>query len=139
MGTVIFQFLWSIIRWGGEKIFIVFKTSIFIHCVSQVCLKKQRKCLKTPNVKIWIYALQKLIFNPPPNRGIYSYQKLIFFPNQVKLKVNFFPFFFQRGGCCQGRSPNRRRQLAAGENFFEDRLGYPAISMNFKTESFTYM
>ena len=24
-------------------------------------------------------------------------------------------------------------------NFFEDRLGYPAISMNFKTESFTYV
>ena len=23
--------------------------------------------------------------------------------------------------------------------FFEDRLGYPAISMNFKTESFTYV
>ena len=28
----------------------------------------------------------------------------------------------------------RRRQ-----NFFKDRLGYPAISMNFKTESFTYV
>ena len=24
-----------------------------------------------------------------------------------------------------GRSPNRRRQRAAGEKFFEDRLGYP--------------
>ena len=38
-----------------------------------------------------------------------------------------------------GRSPGRWRQRAAGENFFEDRLGYPAISMNFKTESFTYV
>ena len=26
-----------------------------------------------------------------------------------------------------------------GEKFFGDRLGYPAISMNFKTESFTYV
>ena len=25
------------------------------------------------------------------------------------------------------------------KNFFGDRLGYPAISMNFKTESFTYV
>ena len=32
-----------------------------------------------------------------------------------------------------------RRKRAAGENYFEDRLGYPAISMNFKTESFTYV
>ena len=31
-----------------------------------------------------------------------------------------------------GRSPNRRRQRAAGEKFFEDRLGYPTISMTFK-------
>ena len=32
-----------------------------------------------------------------------------------------------------------RRQRAAGENFFDDRLGYPAHSMNFKTESFIYV
>ena len=38
-----------------------------------------------------------------------------------------------------GRSPSSLRQRAAGEIFFEDRLGYPAISMNFKTESFTYV
>ena len=36
-----------------------------------------------------------------------------------------------------GRGPGRQR--AAGENFFEDRLGYPTNSMKFKTESFTYV
>ena len=60
-------------------------------------------------------------------RGIYSYQKLIFFPNQVKLKVDFFsPFSLERWAGALPPPP-------------EDRLGYPAISMNFKTESFTYM
>ena len=38
-----------------------------------------------------------------------------------------------------GRGLSLWRQRAAGEKFFRDRLGYPAISMNFKTESFTYV
>ena len=38
-----------------------------------------------------------------------------------------------------GRGLSPRRQRAAGEKFLGDRLGYPAISMNFKTESFTYV
>ena len=36
------------------------------------------------------------------------------------------------GGVCGGAP-------AAVETFFEARLGYPAISMNSKTESFTYV
>ena len=72
-------------------------------------------------------------------RGIYSYQKLIFFPNQVKVKVDFFPPFFLERWAGSWAELSRRRQCAAGENFLEDRLGYPAISMNFKTESFTYV
>merc|ERR1711923_111165 len=42
-----------------------------------------------------------------------------------------------------GRSPRKVGlggvSAAAGEKLFGDRLGYPAISMNFKTESFTYV
>ena len=70
-------------------------------------------------------------------RGIYSYQKLIFFPNQVKLKVDFFsPFSLERwvGALAQPPEAVRRRR-----KFFEDRLGYPAISMNFKTELYIYV
>ena len=34
-----------------------------------------------------------------------------------------------------GRSPNRRRQRAAGEKFFEDRLGYPTkILISFRND-----
>ena len=35
--------------------------------------------------------------------------------------------------------PSHLSQLAAAENFSKDRLGYQAISMNFKTESFPYV
>ena len=42
-----------------------------------------------------------------------------------------------------GRGPRKIGWVGGGApvtgNFFEDRLGYPAISMNFKTESFTYV
>ena len=35
-----------------------------------------------------------------------------------------------------GRGP---KNIVWGGKFFEDRLGYPTISMNFKTESFTHV
>ena len=54
---------------------------------------------------------------------------------QEFLEVGSFSQRPKAAGGVWGRAPGS----AAGEKFFGDRLGYPAISMNFKTESFTYV
>ena len=43
------------------------------------------------------------------------------------------------GSGAEARRPAAGGSAPQAKIFFWDRLGYPAISMNFKTESFTYV
>ena len=70
-------------------------------------------------------------------RGIYSYQKFIS-SQPIKIEGLIYSFLHREARVVRGGAPTAGGS-APRAKFFEDRLGYPAISMNFKTESFTYV
>ena len=54
--------------------------------------------------------------------------------------MNFFPFLYKKAKDLDFYSPflNAKNSVPQAK-IFEGRLGYPAISMNLKTESFIYV
>ena len=70
-------------------------------------------------------------------RGIYSYQKFIS-SQPIKIEGLIYSFLHREARVVRGGAPTAEGS-APRAKFFEDRLGYPAISMNFKTESFIYV
>ena len=67
-------------------------------------------------------------------RGIYSYQKFIS-SQPIKIEGLIYSFLHREARVVRGGAPTAECS-APRAKFFEDRLGYPAISMNFTTKSF---
>ena len=86
--------------------------------ISKVCLIGAVKPLKI-NGRLFMF---------PNIRGIYSYQKLIFFPNQVKLKVDFFPLFSREVDGVRGGAPSAGGSAPQAKIFLK--IGY-RLSCNF--------
>ena len=63
-------------------------------------------------------------------QGYIFLPKVDFFLDQVKLQVDFIPLFSREVG---------RGGSAPQAKILKDRLGYSATSMNYETESFTYV
>ena len=71
-------------------------------------------------------------------QGYIFLPKVDFFSQPSKIEGWFlFPLFSRE--VCRSPAPAGGGIAPQAKIFFEDRLGYPAISMDFKTESFTYM